>query len=111
MNVQYKCDIDFLDLLQKKEDIPIPYKDDKEYKIRIEENIKLIKEQLYQLFETSFKNKNEIQNIQNTINLVNKINEDLTKITKDIEDYKRINNERIEKIFKLLINISNTQKS
>lgn len=110
MNVQYKCDIDFLDLLQKKEETS--NKEDNEYKIRIEENIKLIKEQLYQLFETSFKNKNEIQNIKNTINLVNKIGEDLEKITKELEDYKRITNERIEKIFKLLINnISNTPKS
>jgi hypothetical protein len=104
MSVQYKCNIDLFDLIEKEKD-----KDCKEeYKIRIEENIKLIKEQLYQLFEKTFKNKNEIEN---TIILLNKVNEDISKITKDIDDYKKITNERIEKIFKLLINNVNVKNS
>lgn len=106
MSVQYKCNIDLFDLMEKDKDQK--EEKDKEYKIRIEENIKLIKEQLYQLFEKTFKNKNELEN---TINLLNKVNEDISKITKDIDDYKKITNERIEKIFKLLINNVNVKNS
>lgn len=73
-----------------------PDKEDKEditYKIRIEEHIKIIKDEIYKLFEKNFKNKNDVE----------KIIEDLEKINKDIEEYKKITNERIEKIFKLLM--------
>jgi hypothetical protein len=63
------------------------------YKIKIEENIKIIKDEIYILFEKNFKNKNEIE----------KIIDNLEKINKDIEEYKKITNERIEKIFKLLM--------
>jgi hypothetical protein len=82
-----------------------------ELKIRIEENIKMLKEQIYQLFDSSFKNKNELENIKrlldlkkdNITNLFDKLNKDFLHFTKDIEDYKKITNERIEKVFKLIM--------
>jgi leucyl-tRNA synthetase len=81
-------------------------------KIRMEENIKMLKEQIFQLFELSFKNKNDILKFEETITTLNKINNDLSKLTLDIEQYKKITNERIEKIFKLLmIHIPNLSKN
>lgn len=78
-------------------------KKDKEYselKIRIEENIKNLKDNIYQLFEVSFKNKSELER---TLNLINQLNTDFLKIVNDIEEYKKITNERIEKLFKLIM--------
>ena len=78
-------------------------KKDKEYndlKIRIEENIKNLKDNIYQLFEVSFKNKSELER---TLTLINKLNTDFLKIINDIEEYKKITNERIEKLFKLIM--------
>jgi hypothetical protein len=78
-------------------------KKDKEYgdlKIRIEENIKNLKDNIYQLFEVSFKNKSELER---TLNIINQLNTDFLKIVQDIEEYKKITNERIEKLFKLIM--------
>lgn len=98
--IHYKIDMsEILDINYndtKTNNTNISNKEDKEditYKIRIEENIKIIKDEIYKLFEKNFKNKNEVE----------KIIDDLEKINKDIEEYKKITNERIEKIFKLLM--------
>jgi len=105
MSIHYKYDMsDFINI-----------KNDTNYddlKIRMEENIKMLKEQIFQLFELSFKNKNDILKFEETITTLNKINNDLSKLTLDIEQYKKITNERIEKIFKLLmIHIPNLSKN
>ena len=78
-------------------------KKDKEYndlKIRIEENIKNLKDNIFQLFEISFKNKSESER---TITLIDKLNNDFFKFIIEIEEYKKITNERIEKLFKLIM--------
>lgn len=78
-------------------------KRDKEYgelKIRIEENIKNLKDSIYQMFEVSYKNKSELERM---IGMINKLNTDFLKIIQDIEEYKKITNERIEKLFKLVM--------
>jgi hypothetical protein len=117
--VHYKCDLnDLNDLfisIDKKE------KDDKnkreydELKIRIDENIKLLKEQIFQLFELTFKNKNEIENIKviksefkkDVKDIKNEFEKEIEDYKKEIEDYKKITNERIEKIFKLVMIANN----
>jgi len=89
-----------------------------ELKIRIEENIKILKEQIYQLLEKSFKNNSDITRAQSDITraqsdidnsqkdisiLLNRLNSDFLKFAQDVEDYKKITNERIEKLFKLIV--------
>ena len=82
-----------------------------ELKIRIEENIKILKEQIYQLLEKSFKNNSDITRAQSDIDnsqkdisiLLNRLNSDFLKFAQDVEDYKKITNERIEKLFKLIV--------
>lgn len=83
-NIHFKCDISHL--LNFKD--PNDEKYD-ELKIRIEENIKMLKDQIFQLMELSFKNKSQIETLSDAL--------------KDIESYKKITNERIEKIFKLVM--------
>lgn len=90
-NIHFKCDIS--DLLNFKD--PNDEKYD-ELKIRIEENIKMLKDQIFQLMELSFKNKNQIETLSTS-------QKDISDALKDIESYKKITNERIEKIFKLVM--------
>ncbi len=78
-----------------------------ELKIRMEENIKLLKEQVFQTLELSFKNKADIQRIEETFSKISSDLAKLTNITNDYNEYKKITNERIEKIFKLVMMNSN----
>ena len=106
-SVHFKYDIS--DLLNLKD------KDEKDFKceelrIRTEENIKMLKDQIFQLMEMSFKTKNQIELLlksQKDLNdLLYEIREtpnELRSLQIDTESYKKITNERIEKIFKLLI--------
>jgi len=102
MSIHYKCDINISDLLKGEDDSK--YND---LKIRVDENIKMLKEQIFQLLELSFKNKSEntehIKKMSKIEDTLNSMKDDLTKLTKDVEDYKKITNERIEKIFKLVM--------
>ena len=52
------------------------------------------------MFEVSFKNKSELERM---LLLLNQLNTDFSKIIQDINDYKKITNERIEKLFKLIM--------
>ena len=97
-NIHFKCDIS--DLLNFKD--PNDEKYD-ELKIRIEENIKMLKDQIFQLMEFSFKNKSQIETLSDTIKDISNALKDISNSLKDIESYKKITNERIEKIFKLVI--------
>ncbi len=100
MTIEFKYDISNImrDLNDKDKDNKYD-----ELKIRIEENIKNIKEQILQLYEVSFKNKNEIERLNICLNNLNNINDNFSKITKDIDDYKKVTNDRIEKLFKLIM--------
>jgi hypothetical protein len=109
MTVQYKYDMtNILNNINIEEKTLSEIKEkidnkDKEYnclKIRIEENIKNLKDNIYQLFEVSFKNKSELER---TLGMINQLNTDFLKIINDIEDYKKITNDRIEKLFKLIM--------
>jgi len=102
MSIHYKCDININDLLKLEDDAK--YND---LKIRMDENIKMLKEQIFQLLELSFKNKCEnnehIKKLSKIEDSLNSMKDDLTRLTKDLDDYKKITNERIEKIFKLVM--------
>jgi hypothetical protein len=101
MSVHFKYDLKDLDLFGDNKDKTKENEDKyKELKIRIDENIKLLKEQIFQLFDMSYKNKNDIENI---LKIIGNINNDISKMSNDIEEYKKITNERIEKIFKLVM--------
>jgi molecular chaperone GrpE (heat shock protein) len=81
-------------------------KEDDKYndlKIRMEENIKMLKDQIFQLLELSFKNKSDLQKLNKIEESFDSLKNDLSKLTQEIEDYKKITNERIEKIFKLVM--------
>jgi hypothetical protein len=81
-------------------------KEDDKYndlKIRMEENIKMLKDQIFQLLELSFKNKSDLQKLNKIEESFDFLKNDLSKLTQEIEDYKKITNERIEKIFKLVM--------
>jgi hypothetical protein len=96
MTVHYSCSIDNIFADIKNSEL-------NEVKIRMEENLKMINDQIYKLFDTSFKNKNDIQDIKKIIEKVNELNTNFSKIINDMEEYKKITNERIEKLFKLII--------
>lgn len=109
MSIHYKCDINISDLLKGEDDSK--YND---LKIRMDENIKMLKEQIFQLLEISFKNKSEnseytkkISKIEDSLQCIrddfNKLTKDIDERSKSFEDYKKITNERIEKIFKLVM--------
>lgn len=109
MSIHYKCDININELLKGEDDSK--YND---LKIRMDENIKMLKEQIFQLLELSFKNKSEnaeyIKKMSKIEDSLNSMKDDFSKLSKDIdeqsksfEDYKKITNERIEKIFKLVM--------
>jgi molecular chaperone GrpE (heat shock protein) len=117
MTVQYRYDMESIlkdiNIVENKDKIKVSEiiseitekidKKDNEYnnlKIRIEENIKNLKDNIYQLFEVSFKNKSELER---TLTLINQLNTDFLKIINDIEEYKKITNERIEKLFKIIM--------
>jgi len=109
MTVQYRYDmtsilnnlnIEEKTLTEINEKINKTDKDYNDLKIRIDENIKNLKDNIYHLFEVSFTNKNELER---TLNLINKLNTDFLKMINDIEEYKKITNERIEKLFKLIM--------
>lgn len=111
-SVHFRYDIsDLLNLKDKDE------KDVKceELRIRTEENIKMLKEQIFQLMEMSFKTKNQIElllksqkdlsEIRETPNesAFSLVEEKVRSLQVETESYKKITNERIEKIFKLLM--------
>lgn len=102
MTVHYSYSIDNIlkDITKKEED------EFNKFKIRIEENIKILKEEIFKIFEISFKNKNEIENLSKVIEKVNDLNFNFSKIVNEIEEYKKITNDRIEKLFKLIVLIS-----
>mgnify|MGYP000170637130 CR=1 FL=1 len=91
--VHYKIGISEILNMSEFQNNNIKETEDLTYKIKVEENIKIIKEEIYKLFDKNFKNKNDIE----------KIIENLEKINNDIDEFKKITNERIEKIFKLLM--------
>lgn len=111
--VHYKCDLNDLNDMFINKDKQEKEQKYEELKIRIDENIKLLKEQIFQLFELTFKNKNEIENIKyikdelkkNTIQ--NEFEKDINDLKKEINEFKKITNERIEKIFKLVMIANN----
>lgn len=88
-NIHFKYDISDLFKEEKEEKY-------EELKIRIEENIKMLKDQIYHLMELCFKNKSQIE-------IVYDYKKKLDDLSTDIENFKKITNERIEKIFKLVI--------
>lgn len=107
--IHFKCDLSNMNLFGLEKDEKY-----EELKIRVEENIKLLKEQIFQIMEMSFKNKNKTENIENSISEkdqniekiiveLSKLEIKLSNISNDIENYKKITNERIEKIFKLVM--------
>jgi len=102
MTVHYSYSIDNIlkDITKKEED------EFSKFKIRIEENIKILKEEIFKIFEISFKNKNEIENLSKVMEKVNDLNLNFSKIVNEIEEYKKITNDRIEKLFKLIVLIS-----
>ncbi len=107
MSVHYKFSMSDITGIsdEKKEKNEEKYND---LKIRMEENIKLLKEQVFQTLELSFKNKADIQRIEETFSKISSDLAKLTNITNDYNEYKKITNERIEKIFKLvMMNSSN----
>ena len=94
LNIEEKTLTEINEKIEKKD---IEYNN---LKIRIEENIKNVKDNIYQLFEVSFKNKSELER---TLSMINQLNNDFLKIINDMEEYKKITNERIEKLFKLIM--------
>ena len=88
-NIHFKYDISDLFKEEKEEKY-------EELKIRIEENIKMLKDQIYNLMDLCFKNKSQIE-------IVYDYKKKLDDLSTDIENFKKITNERIEKIFKLVI--------
>jgi hypothetical protein len=99
MTVHYSCSIDnILNDLKSDKDVQL-----NEFKIRMEENLKMLNDQIYKLFDISFKSKNDIQDIRQIIEKVNELNINFSKIITDMEEYKKITNERIEKLFKLIV--------
>jgi hypothetical protein len=115
MAVHFKYNLDFNEnILITAQDLSRTDNSINDLKIRIEENIKILKEQIYQLLEKSFINKSDITRAQSDIDnfsnsqkdisiLLNRLNSDFLKFVQDIEDYKKITNERIEKLFKLIV--------
>ena len=103
-SVHFKYDISDLLNLKDKDEKDIKYE---ELRIRTEENIKMLKEQIFQLMEMSFKTKNQIELLiksQKDLNdLLYEIRETSKESAIDTDSYKKITNERIEKIFKLLM--------
>lgn len=99
-NTDNKVNINGDEIKEIKEKIDRRDKEYGELKIRIEENIKNLKDSIYQMFEVSYKNKSELERM---IGMVNKLNTDFLKIIQDIDEYKKITNERIEKLFKLVM--------
>ena len=98
-NIHYKYDIS--ELLNFKDE-----KGDEKYeelRIRTEENIKMLKEHIFQIMELSFKNKSDISLISLSLKTIENSQKGLNELITDIENYKKITNERIEKIFKLLM--------
>ena len=63
----------------------------------------MLKDQIFQLLELSFKNKSDLQKLNKIEESFDSLKNDLSKLTQEIEDYKKITNERIEKIFKLVM--------
>lgn len=105
-NIHYKYDIsDISELLNFNKDEKGDEKDKKyeELRIRTEENIKMLKEQIFQIMELSFKNKSDISLISLSLKTIENTQKELNELITDIENYKKITNERIEKIFKLLM--------
>ena len=108
MSIHYKYNININDLMnnEKDEKDEKDNKEDDKYndlKIRMEENIKMLKDQIFQLLELSFKNKSDLQKLNKIEESFDSLKNDLSKLTQEIEDYKKITNERIEKIFKLVM--------
>jgi hypothetical protein len=114
MSIHYKYNININDLMnnEKENKENKENKDNKEnkeddkyndLKIRMEENIKMLKDQIFQLLELSFKNKSDLQKLNKIEESFDFLKNDLSKLTQEIEDYKKITNERIEKIFKLVM--------
>lgn len=105
MSIHYKYNININDLMNNEKDEKDNKEDDKynDLKIRMEENIKMLKDQIFQLLELSFKNKSDLQKLNKIEESFDSLKNDLSKLTQEIEDYKKITNERIEKIFKLVM--------
>lgn len=103
-NIHFKYDIS--DLLNLKDPKDPNDQNDKKYdelKIRIEENIKMLKDQIFQLMELSFKTKSQIELLTKSQKDLSDFISEIRDTNIDIEGYKKITNERIEKIFKLLM--------
>ena len=105
MSIHYKYNININDLMNNEKDEKDNKEDDKynDLKIRMEENIKMLKHQIFQLLELSFKNNIDLQKLNKIEESFDSLKNDLSKLTQEIEDYKKITNERIEKIFKLVM--------